>query len=225
MKGIHRVLFTQAIVTDDSKLIDEALAGNSASFGQLVRRYQDRLYNTMYHVVHHAEEAQDVVQEAFVQAYVKLDTFQRTSAFYTWLYRIAFNTAVSRKRRQRPMVSVDQSRQATGEEPIDAHAAPQERLEQEERVAQVRAALATLTEDHRAILVLREMEGFDYETIAQMLDLPMGTVRSRLHRARLELRDQLELMLRSELSEPTERPTPRRTDDAGAAATPLPPAS
>ena len=65
-------------VNDDSQLIDEALAGNSASFGQLVRRYQDRLYNTMFHVVHCAEEAQDVVQEAFVQAFVKLETFQRT---------------------------------------------------------------------------------------------------------------------------------------------------
>lgn len=210
---------------DDSRLINEALAGNSASFGQLVRRYQDRLYNTMYHVVHHAEEAQDVVQEAFVQAFVKLDTFQRTSAFYTWLYRIAFNTAISRQRRQRPTVSVEQARAATGEEPIDAQAPPQERLEQEERVAQVRAALATLTEDHRAILVLREMEGCDYETIAQMLDLPVGTVRSRLHRARLQLRDELESVLQSELSEPTERATPRRSEDAKAPATPLPPAS
>src|SRR5688500_13874944 len=179
-------------VNEDAKLIDEALAGNSASFGELVCRYQDRLYNTMAHIVGSTEEAQDVVQEAFVQAFIKLETFQRTSGFYTWLYRIAFNTAISRKRRQRPTVSVEQSRQATGEEPIDGRAAPHERLEQEERVAQVRAALAAVSEEHRAILVLREMEGCDYETIAEMLDLPVGTVRSRLHRARMQLRDQLQ---------------------------------
>jgi RNA polymerase sigma-70 factor (ECF subfamily) len=213
-------------VNDDSRLIDEALAGNSASFGELVRRYQDRLYNTMFHIVHCSEEAQDVVQEAFVQAFVKLETFQRSSAFYTWLYRIAFNTAVSRKRRQRPTVSVEQSRQATGEEPIDGRAAPHERLEQEERVAQVRAALAAVSEEHRAILVLREMEGCDYETIAQMLDLPVGTVRSRLHRARAQLRDQLQEMLRTDLEEPTaERPAPHRAEDAVTRASPLPPAS
>jgi RNA polymerase sigma-70 factor (ECF subfamily) len=191
----------------------------------LVRRYQDRLYNTMFHIVHCAEEAQDVVQEAFVQAFVKLETFQRTSAFYTWLYRIAFNTAVSRKRRQRPTVSVEQSRQTTGEEPIDGHAAPHERLEQEERVAQVRAALAAVSEEHRAILVLREMEGCDYETIAQMLDLPVGTVRSRLHRARAQLRDQLQELLRTELHETAaERPAPRRPPDSVTRASPLPPA-
>jgi RNA polymerase sigma-70 factor (ECF subfamily) len=208
-------------VNDDSQLIDEALAGNSASFGELVRRYQDRLYNTMFHIVHCAEEAQDVVQEAFVQAFVKLETFQRTSAFYTWLYRIAFNTAVSRKRRQRPTVSVEQTRQASGAEPIDGRAAPHERLEQEERVAQVRAALAAISEEHRAILVLREMDGCDYETIAQMLDLPVGTVRSRLHRARAQLRDQLEELLRTELEESAaERLAPHRPEDAVTRATP-----
>jgi RNA polymerase sigma-70 factor (ECF subfamily) len=213
-------------VNDDSQLIDEALAGNSASFGQLVRRYQDRLYNTMFHVVHCAEEAQDVVQEAFVQAFVKLDTFQRNSAFYTWLYRIAFNTAVSRKRRHRPMASVEQSRQAAGTEPIDGREAPHERLEQEERVKQVRAALAALSEEHRAILVLREMEGCDYETIAAMLDLPVGTVRSRLHRARLQLRDQLQEMLRNEIDEPLtpNHAVPRPAEDAVSRASPSPPA-
>src|SRR6185436_17569623 len=111
-------------------------------------------------------------QEAFVQAFVKLETFQRTSAFYTWLYRIAFNAAVSRKRRQRPTQSVEQTRESTGQEPQDDGAAPEDRLEQQERVAQVQAALATLTEDNRRILVLREMEGCDYETIADILDLP-----------------------------------------------------
>jgi RNA polymerase sigma-70 factor (ECF subfamily) len=197
---VERVPVADSAVNDDAQLIDEALAGNSASFGQLVRRYQDRLYNTMVHVVSSSEEAQDVCQEAFVQAFVKLETFQRSSAFYTWLYRIAFNVAISRRRRRKPTVSVEQSREMTGEEPIDNHEPPHQRLEQAERVAQVQAALATLTEEHRSILILRELEGFAYETISELLDLPVGTVRSRLHRARLQLREQLKEMLEEEVA-------------------------
>ncbi len=85
---------------DDDQLIDEALAGQSASFGELVTKYQDRLYNSVLHVIDSADEAYDVVQDAFVQAFIKLDSFSRQAAFYTWLYRIAFNLAVSRRRRR-----------------------------------------------------------------------------------------------------------------------------
>jgi RNA polymerase sigma-70 factor (ECF subfamily) len=186
-------------MNEDAQLIDETLAGQSASFEQLVRRYQDRLFHTMVHVVDSAEEAQDVVQEAFVQAFVKLETFQRSSAFYTWLYRIAFNTAISRRRRHKPTVSVERSRELSGCEPVDRHGAPHDRLEQQERVVRVQAALACLTEDHRMILVLREMEGCAYETISEMLDVPVGTVRSRLFRARMQLREQLKDFLQEEL--------------------------
>ena len=84
-------------VNDDAQLIDQTLEGQSAAFGQLVRKYQDRLYNTVVHVVGHAEDARDIVQDALVQAFVKLDSFRRRSAFYTWLYRIAFNLAVTHR--------------------------------------------------------------------------------------------------------------------------------
>src|SRR5208283_3146370 len=104
-------------VNDDAQLIEEALKGRSAAFGQLVQKYQDRLYNTMVHVVNNAEDARDAVQDAFVQAFLKLETFQQNSAFYTWLYRIAFNVAASQGRRRRPTLSVDQTRESTGEEP------------------------------------------------------------------------------------------------------------
>jgi RNA polymerase sigma-70 factor (ECF subfamily) len=135
------------------------------------------------------------VQEAFVQAFVKLDTFQRSSAFFTWLYRIAFNAAISQRRRRKPTVSVEETREVSGREPIDNGRAPGDRLEQEERVDQVRRALATLSEEYRAVLVLREMDGCDYETISEMLDLPIGTVRSRLHRARMQMREELKTVL------------------------------
>jgi RNA polymerase sigma-70 factor (ECF subfamily) len=187
-----------AVVNDDAQLIDEALAGQSVSFGRLVTKYQDRLYNALVHVTGSVEEARDVVQDAFVQAFLKLGSFHRSSAFYTWLYRIAFNVAISRRRRRKPMVSVEQAREASGQEPMAREAAPSDRLERQERVGQVQAALAAMSEEHRAVLVLREMDGLCYETIAEVLDLPVGTVRSRLHRARLELREQLKEVLQEE---------------------------
>ena len=182
-------------MNDDTQLIAEALAGKPAAFGQLVQKYQDRLYNTVVHVVRSEEDARDVVQEAFVQAFVKLETFHRRSAFYTWLYRIAFNVAISRSRKKRPTSSVDQAREATGEEPVDRRAGPGEQVEQDERCRVVREAIAALSEEHRAVVILREIDGCCYETIAEILELPVGTVRSRLHRARLQLRDQLKEVL------------------------------
>ncbi len=180
---------------DDDRLIEKALRGDSAAFGQLVCKYQDRLFNTVLHVAGSREEAEDVAQEAFVQAYVKLSSFQGNSAFYTWLYRIAFNVAVSRRRRKKNEVSIHAVGQNSPREPADDAEPPTEQLLRQERSSQVHTALATLSDEHRTILVLREMEGFEYEQISEILDLPTGTVRSRLHRARLQLRDQLKSVL------------------------------
>ncbi len=190
-----------ATVSDDAQLIDDTLAGDRAAFGRLVRKYQGRLFNTLLHLVSSREEAEDVCQEAFVQAFVKLDSFGGRSAFYTWLYRIAFNLSVSRRRRKRAEVSIDQHRERTGDEPQDTGENPTDQLLREEQIEQVRTAIDTLGSDYRAILVLREMEGCCYETIAEILDLPLGTVRSRLHRARLQLREQLQDILQEKLAE------------------------
>jgi RNA polymerase sigma-70 factor, ECF subfamily len=182
-------------VSDDAPLIEQTLKGDPAAFGQLVSKYQDRLFNALVHSVGHTEDARDIVQDAFVQAFVKLDTFHQTSAFYTWLYRIAFNVAASRRRKRKIVSSVEQVREMSGQEPVDSGAEPSGHLEQQERRRQVREALAQLSEEHRAILVLREMDGYDYEEIAEILELPVGTVRSRLHRARLQMRNQLKEVL------------------------------
>jgi RNA polymerase sigma-70 factor, ECF subfamily len=189
----------ERVVNDDAQLIDDTLAGNSSAFGRLVTRYQDRLYNTLVHVVGSTDEAYDVVQDAFVQAYLKLRSFKHNSAFYTWLYRIAFNLAISRRRRHKPTTSIEQSRELTGGEPISHDDAPADPLDREERVQQVRAALSNLSEEFRTVLVLREIDGCCYETIAEVLELPVGTVRSRLHRARLELREQLKEVFQEDL--------------------------
>lgn len=182
----------------DDQLIEAALKGDSAAFGSLVQKYQDRLYNTLLHVVGSPDDARDVVQDAFVKAFLKLETFRRSSAFYTWLYRIAFNTAMSRQRRRRAVGSLDE-RHDCGQDPVDQNgAAPGDRLEQEELVGQVRAALETLSDDYRVVVVLRDIDGRGYDEIAAILEVPVGTVRSRLHRARMQLREQLKPVLQSD---------------------------
>jgi RNA polymerase sigma-70 factor (ECF subfamily) len=182
-------------VNDDVNLIRDALKGDSSAFGRLVQKYQDRLFNTLVHVIGSREEAEDLVQDAFVQAFVKLETFQGHSAFYTWLYRIAFNMTISRQRRRRPQKSLDARDNQPGIDVADAGEAPAARLLREERAQQVRAAMGSLSDEYRSILVLREIDGCCYETIGEILDLPVGTVRSRLHRARLQLRDELKEVL------------------------------
>jgi len=181
-------------VSEEAKLIDAALAGDADAFGQLVRQHQDRLFASMVQVTRSAEEAEDVVQDAFVRAYLKLDTFQRNSRFFTWLYRIAFNSALSRRRKKQANISLDQTRETLGQEPSDDVDAPDERLLRDERVELVRAALDQLSTEHRAILVLRELENYPYEEIAEILVISIGTVRSRLSRARTQLRQTLETM-------------------------------
>jgi len=172
---------------DELHLIDRSLHGDSEAFGELVRRYQDRLYSAVVHIVRCRAEAEDVVQEAFIQAYVKLQTFKHNSRFYTWLYRIAVNVSISHRRRQRVELSVEQNRDATGDEPMDLSPSPSEPLELAERKQKLQRAMALLTEEHRQIIVLRHMEEFSYEEIADILQISVGTVRSRLHRARAQL--------------------------------------
>jgi RNA polymerase sigma-70 factor (ECF subfamily) len=186
------------VTHDDAPLIQATLRGDSQAYGQLVEKYQDRLLTALVHVCSSRHEAEDALQDAFVQAYLKLSSFAGGSAFYTWLYRIAFNTAISRRRRRREESSVEQTRELTGEEPQDDGERVDENLLRQERAVQVQKALAKLSDEHRVILVLREVEGCDYEQIAGVLDLPVGTVRSRLHRARLHLKEELSAILQAE---------------------------
>lgn len=148
--------------------------------------------NCVLGIINDVEEAEDVVQESFVQAYVKLDTFQQNSRFFTWLYRIAFNNALSRRRRRKGAASLDQVREAGGADPISKVEPPDHRMLQTERVHGIREAMSRLSDDHRIILELREMQDLAYESIAEALDISIGTVRSRLSRARNALKAELE---------------------------------
>jgi RNA polymerase sigma-70 factor (ECF subfamily) len=190
-----------AVNTEDQQLIDECLAGQTDAFGQLVVRYQDRLYNTLVNVLGSADEARDVAQEAFVHAFQKLATFRGQAAFYSWLFRIALNAAISQKRKRRRMsASIDRAHDQTGIEPADPRDdnQPSYSMELAERQALVRTALSQISEEYRTVLVLKEMDGLKYEQIAEIVGCPIGTVRSRIHRARTELRTKLKILFQHE---------------------------
>lgn len=183
---------------EDQALIDECLDGHPDAFGELVLRYQDRLYNTLVGVLGSPHDARDVAQDAFVHAFRKLSTFRGQSAFYSWLFRIAMNAAISRKRKtKRIKGSLDAARENAGFEVEDEsrEARPDHPLELDEQRGQVRRALDQLSEEYRTVLVLKEIDGMKYEQIAEVVGCPIGTVRSRIHRARSELREKLRLLL------------------------------
>jgi RNA polymerase sigma-70 factor (ECF subfamily) len=177
--------------SDDSLLIEQSMAGDTEAFGRLVSRYQDRLYNSMVHQLRNESEAEDVVQESFILSFTRLASFQGKSSFYTWLYRIAFNTAISRQRRKRPQLSLERDMAGSGKDVAAKAPRPELRLDQDERSSELMAALGRLNDEHRTILVLREMDELGYEEISEILDTPVGTVRSRLHRARARLKEEL----------------------------------
>lgn len=186
----------------DEQVIQECLDGNTAAFGELVRKYQERLYHAVVRVIGNRTDATDVTQEAFVQAYEKLSSFRGESAFYSWLFRIAWNNAVTWRRKRRPNQSLESMRESTGVEPTDRNpqSAPAHPLEVTERQRLVRQALDSLSEEYRAVLVLKEIEDLSYEEIARIVNCPVGTVRSRIHRGREELRRRLKTLLAPEES-------------------------
>lgn len=176
---------------DDARLIESTLRGDPEAFAGLVRKYQQRLFSALVAATGDADEAEELTQEALVQAFSKLGTFRQASAFYTWLYRIAFNSLISHRRKQERVVSLEQSLTPAGRHFPDPRPPAGDRLEHEERRDKLQRALQAISEEHRHILVLREIEGCDYDEMAEILQVAVGTVRSRLHRARDRLREAL----------------------------------
>jgi RNA polymerase sigma-70 factor (ECF subfamily) len=190
---------------DDQQLIQQCLAGQTEAFGQLVLRYQDRLFHAILLMVGSQDDARDLAQEAFIHAFRRLDSFRGDSAFYTWLFRIAVNATISfrRKAARQRATSVESARENTGQEPSDQRTdvSPSFHMEVSEQQALVQRALNELSDEFRMALVLTEIEGRSYEEAAELCDCPIGTIRSRVHRARAELKERLRVMLRPE--EPT----------------------
>ncbi|MCK6547833.1 sigma-70 family RNA polymerase sigma factor [Myxococcota bacterium] len=176
----------------DLQWVEAARKGDRQAFGKLVERYQRRVYAMAFGILRNREDAWDVAQEAFVKAYRNLDRFEGTSAFYTWLYRIAYNLSIDtlRDKHRRDQVGLDETKKV--EEALDAEGTrethnPGEVADRRELAAVIQAALAKLSEKHRAIIVLREIEGLSYEEMAEVLGISKGTVMSRLFHARQNL--------------------------------------
>ncbi len=186
---------------DDREVVARVVGGDAPAFGVIVERYMDRLYHASYRMLGSPEEARDVVQDTFVKAFEKLESFRGSSSLYTWLFRIAINGSLSRRRRRRAVrfTTVGGKGDAgagTGAGWADPSApAPEDALVAAETETLVQEALAALDDPHRVILVLRDIQQLDYREIGEVLDLPEGTVKSRLHRARLLLREHLRPLL------------------------------
>jgi RNA polymerase sigma-70 factor, ECF subfamily len=176
---------------EDQSLIAAVRHGDITAYASLVHKYQDRLCSSLRRICGSIVDAQDAAQEAYLRAYMHLRQYNGSSAFYTWLHRIAVNAVINERRRHQARSGREQSRWLHGDSPGGELPSPDESLLRQERVAQVRAALGSLSTEHRTILVLREIENCDYDEIAVVLAVPKGTVRSRLHRARLALREKL----------------------------------
>src|SRR5687767_1080229 len=187
-------------------LLRRAQRGQREAYGQLVLLYQDRLYNAVLRLIGDREEARELTQEAFTRGLMKLDSFRGDASPYTWLFRIAVNLAISQLRkvqRHRTFSLSAPGRNGSGRSGNDqagglaerlasnSTASPHRDLEQREQNEQVLAALGRLDAEYRAVLVMRDVEGFDYQQMADVLGMPLGTLKSRLFRARLALRDEL----------------------------------
>jgi len=177
----------------DQVIVERVLEGDLEAFSVLVERYQDRVHSVVLNYVGNPDDAIDVTQEAFVKAYTKLRTFDKASAFYTWLYRIAINSAIDflRKRKSRAVESLDDEKYSeVGFEPEskDPSVDPEKMAVRHEQAQAIRNAIAELSEKLRTVIVLHDVEGLSQEEVAEVLKVPVGTVKSRVSRGRAELR-------------------------------------
>jgi len=191
---------TRAVISGgrdpDHDLVDRVLGGDRQAFASLLARHQKRIFNFMYRMVGERGAAEDLTQEVFLKVYEALPGFRKAAMFSTWLYRIAHNHCLNAlKGRGREVAVSALTKDPANGNPVtalvDPSASPEERLEQQELRAVVQEKLAELTPEHRAVLVLRDIQGLSYDEIATALELEDGTVRSRLHRARMELKERL----------------------------------
>jgi RNA polymerase sigma-70 factor (ECF subfamily) len=181
----------------DHELVRETRAGNGEAFRELVERYQRKVAAVAMGMVHNREDALELAQETFVKAFENIGKFKGESSFYTWLYRIVVNLGIDFRRRERrhPTVALEEHTQASGEGagelPSEASFDPFREVRSIELGERVTRAINELTPDHKAVIVLREVEGLSYEEISRVMQCSKGTVMSRLHYARKKLQSKL----------------------------------
>jgi RNA polymerase sigma-70 factor (ECF subfamily) len=207
------------IASLDEQLIKACQDGKWEAFDSLVSRYERRIYNLAYRLSGNAEDASDLTQETFIRLYRSINTFKGQSAFSTWLYRIATNVCLDelRRRQRTPAVSLDDPvSTADGEierEVADFSQLPEVLLEHKELQELVQQVLSELSEDHRTVIILRDLEDLSYEEIAEILNCQLGTIKSRLNRARAALKARI--MSQRELFAPLVRQNTERREAYG----------
>jgi RNA polymerase sigma-70 factor (ECF subfamily) len=191
----------------DGALVERAARGDSIAFSELVNRHYKKAVRTAFGLLKDRHDAEDVAQEAFARVYRKLESFQGQSAFYTWLYRIVVNLSIDalrkKKRERRADVDDESAREALRSVddlwPRYDDGDPATAVERSELAGQLRKAFEDLPEIHQAVLLLREVQGFSYEEIAETLDIKKGTVMSRLFHARKAMQTKLSAEFAKEL--------------------------
>lgn len=186
----------------DQALVEKVQRGDKHAFDLLVKKYQHRIMNVLTRYLNNPDDVMDITQEAFIKAYRALPTFRGESAFYTWLYRIAINTAknhlVAQTRRPtQGLVDNQEAEQYESAELLRENATPEHLLQKEQVQEVISKAFEELPEDLRTAISLRELEGMSYEEIAEAMDCPIGTVRSRIFRAREAIDKKLEPLLKA----------------------------
>jgi RNA polymerase sigma-70 factor (ECF subfamily) len=188
-----------AIPFDDAGLVEQSRQGDIGAFERLVVKYQDRVFNTCRRMCGNRSDAEDLAQETFVRAFKSLGTFAGRSKFSTWLFRIAVNLAISsRRNRRRATHSLDgdpardnDGTASAARWPASPTTTPADEALEREQQRLTLQALADLDEESRSVVILRDLEEFGYDEIAEIMQVPVGTVKSRLHRARMALRERL----------------------------------
>jgi len=181
----------------DEQLVRQAQADDTRAFDELVNRYRDRVYRLAFRILRHEEDAAEALQDAFLSAFRGIKKFKAESTFSTWLYRVATNAALMRYRRRRePHLSLEQSQSSNPDaEPLevpDWSAQPLEELLDQETREVMEAGVARLPEDLRTVFALRDVEGMSNAEVAEVLEISVPAVKSRLHRARSGLREELD---------------------------------
>jgi RNA polymerase sigma-70 factor, ECF subfamily len=193
-----------SVSLDDQALISRCRAGDRGAFKELVQRYQRRIYGIAQGMLHSKEDAMDVTQEVFIRVHMYMSHFKGTSSFYTWLYRIAVNLCIDHLRKEGKLQTVDYDDSVAhdyGEDPgellpktLDMN--PGSALDRKETSALINKALQTLSPNHRAVLLMREVEGLSYTEMAEIMQCNKGTIMSRLFNARKRMQDALVALMR-----------------------------
>jgi len=178
---------------DEFELVRQAQDGNMEAYDELIHRFQERVYATIYHMTGNNEDASDLAQETFIKGFQALKTFKGDSSFYTWIYRIAVNKTINflKQRRNRPHLSLNDLEVNPEHDPdlvaLISHQTPRREVGLSELQAVLNSALLKLSEDHRLVVTLHDIQGLPHEEIARIMDCNVGTVRSRLFYARQQL--------------------------------------